>query len=315
MSERDEAHGAPQCCKSVRTVCVCVWRGHCRQKCSRRSPQRTVARGSLPPLLPPPLHVSAAAWRTAASLSLYSDRRCGCGCRLLCCCCCCDAACCRLSVAGCALFVHHDPVVVLSTSVTAATRVFPVLANATLAVRHIAAHGPCLLPDLLDHGLKGERTRSGGQQPKKIARSRAERNRLLPAVGAGGEPAQGSRQIAAISLPSSGEWRRRAACFEAVRCCSYERGASPSRMRQPERQGAVSASKTWLTILRQPRRELRRRPPFPPFHLRGSVDADVRKRGSEATPPSGGDARGLCALVGRGALVTWRSGGNASLPC
>ena len=40
----------------------------------------------------------------------------------------------------------------------------------------------------------------------------------------------------------------------------------------------------------------------------------VRKRGSEATPPSGGDARGLCAL-GRGALVTWRSGGNASLPC
>ena len=40
----------------------------------------------------------------------------------------------------------------------------------------------------------------------------------------------------------------------------------------------------------------------------------VRKRVSEATPPSGGDARGLCAL-GRGALVTWRSGGNAFLPC
>ena len=39
----------------------------------------------------------------------------------------------------------------------------------------------------------------------------------------------------------------------------------------------------------------------------------VRKRGSEATPPSGGDAPR--SLRSRGALVTWRSGGNASLPC
>ena len=44
--------------------------------------------------------------------------------------------------------------VVLATGVTAAAGVLPVLADTTLAVRHIATHGACLLPDLLDHGLK-----------------------------------------------------------------------------------------------------------------------------------------------------------------
>jgi len=33
-----------------------------------------------------------------------------------------------------ALFVHHDPVMVLATSVTAATRVLPVLADTAVAV-------------------------------------------------------------------------------------------------------------------------------------------------------------------------------------
>jgi hypothetical protein len=93
--------------------------------------------------------------------------------------------------AGHALFVHHDPVVVLSTSVTAAAGVLPVLANTTLAVRDRAAHGPCLLPDLLDHGLssagarrgrqgmeESERHHSGAPQPS--TRRRAARPRQAP---------------------------------------------------------------------------------------------------------------------------------------
>ena len=51
-----------------------------------------------------------------------------------------------------ALFVHHDAMVVLTARKTAATGVLPVLADATVAMGHIATHGPGLLADLFHDG-------------------------------------------------------------------------------------------------------------------------------------------------------------------
>lgn len=49
------------------------------------------------------------------------------------------------------VLVHHNAVVVLATSVTATTRVLPVLADAAMAGRHV----PTLLPVLAEAYMTG----------------------------------------------------------------------------------------------------------------------------------------------------------------
>ena len=51
------------------------------------------------------------------------------------------------------VFVHHDPVVVLSARIATAARVLTVLSDATLSMRHGTTHGPGLLANLLDDRL------------------------------------------------------------------------------------------------------------------------------------------------------------------